>query len=73
MPDYLHLKKFLVPIWQNLSGGIHLHILTRECQSLGVKYKMPQKCWKITETLAFGYSSESTQWELSNEYLYDRV
>ena len=22
----------------------------------------------MTETLAYGYSSESTQWELSNEY-----
>ena len=25
-----------------------------------------QKAWKITETLAYGYSSESTQGELSN-------
>ena len=29
--------------------------------------------WKMTETLAHGYSSESTQWELSNEYKHDRV
>ena len=28
---------------------------------------------KMTETLANGYSSESTQWELSNEYQHDRV
>ena len=27
----------------------------------------------MTETLAYGYSSESTQRELSNEYQYDRV
>ena len=27
----------------------------------------------MTETLADGYSSESTQQELSNEYQYDRV
>ena len=27
----------------------------------------------MTETLAYGYSSESTQWELSNEYKHDRV
>ena len=33
-------------------------------------YKKP---WKMTETLAYGYSFESTQWELSNEYLQDRV
>ena len=34
---------------------------------------MMQKTWKITETLANGYSSESTQRELSNEYQHDRV
>ena len=28
---------------------------------------------KITETMAHGYSSESTQQELSNEYQHDRV
>ena len=27
----------------------------------------------MTETLANGYSSESTHWELSNEYQHDRV
>ena len=27
----------------------------------------------MTETLAHRYSSESTQWELSNKYLHDRV
>ena len=27
----------------------------------------------MTETLAYGYSSESTQGELSHEYQYDRV
>ena len=27
----------------------------------------------MIETLAYGYSSESTQRELSNEYQYDRV
>ena len=29
------------------------------------KLQMLQKTWKITETLAHGYSSESTQLELS--------
>ena len=29
--------------------------------------------WKITETLANGYSYESTQQELSNDYQHDRV
>ena len=37
------------------------------------QHKKRQKNWEITETLAYGYSSESTQWELSNEYHYDRV
>ena len=37
------------------------------------QYKMLQKTWKITETLANGYSSESTRQKLSNEYQYDRV
>ena len=32
-----------------------------------------QKSWKNIETLAYGYSCESTQWELSNEYQHDRV
>ena len=35
--------------------------------------KMMQKTWKMTETLAHGYSSESTQLELSNEYQHTRV
>ena len=28
---------------------------------------------KNTKTLAYGYASESTQWELTNEYQHDRV
>ena len=35
--------------------------------------KKLQKIRKITETLANGYSSESTRRELSNEYQDDRV
>ena len=34
---------------------------------------MMQKSWKMTETLAHWHSSESTQWELSNEYQRNRV
>ena len=37
------------------------------------QYKMMQKTSKMTDTLSFGYSSESTQQELSNEYEHDRV
>ena len=37
------------------------------------QYKMMQKSWKMTEILAYGYSSESAQRELSNEYQHDRV
>ena len=32
-----------------------------------------QKTWKITETLANGYSFESTHRELSNEYRHNAV
>ena len=32
-----------------------------------------QRTWKITETLARGYSFESTQQELSTEYQHNRV
>ena len=32
-----------------------------------------QKTLKMTETLAYKYSSESTQWELSDEYQHDKV
>ena len=31
------------------------------------------KNWKMAETLVFGYSSESTQRELANEYQHDKV
>ena len=31
------------------------------------QYKIMQKGWKMTETLAYWYSFESTQQELSNE------
>ena len=34
---------------------------------------MMQNSVKMTQTLANGYSSESTQQELSNEYQHDRV
>ena len=37
------------------------------------QYKIMQKTLKMTETLTHGYSSESSQWELSNEYQHDRV
>ena len=32
-----------------------------------------QKTWKMTETLAYGYSSESMQQEFSNEYQHGKV
>ena len=35
--------------------------------------KLCRKHKKITETLAHGYSSESTMRELSNEYQHERV
>ena len=37
------------------------------------KYKKMQKAEDMTETLAYGYSSESTRRELSNEYHHARA
>ena len=34
---------------------------------------MMQKNWKMIETMAHGYSSESIQQELSNDYQHGRV
>ena len=34
---------------------------------------MMQKTLEMTETLAYGYSTKSTQQKLSNEYQHDRV
>ena len=39
----------------------------------GGQYKIMKKNWTMTETLAHGYSSESTRQELSNQYQHDRV
>ena len=41
--------------------------------NLAGQYRMMQKNLKNDWTLAHGYSSESTQQELSNEYQHDRV
>ena len=35
--------------------------------------KNDAKKLKMTETLEYEYSSEKTQWELSNEYQHDKV
>ena len=37
------------------------------------QFKIIQKNWKMSETLSFGNSSESTQRELSNEYQHEIV
>ena len=37
------------------------------------QYEIMEKSWKITETLAHGYSFEIAQRKLSNEYQHDRV
>ena len=37
------------------------------------QYNIMQKTFKVTESLAHGYSSESTQREVSNEYRHDSV
>ena len=40
---------------------------------LWAKDDVPKNLKKMTETLAHGYSSESTQRELFGEYQHDRV
>ena len=37
------------------------------------QHKMMQKTWKMTETLAYGYSAESGRRDWSNEYKHDRA
>ena len=40
---------------------------------VNVKCQKRQKSWEMTEALVYGYSSYSTQQELSNEYPHDLV
>ena len=55
--------------WMNVPQ--HLTLMLRVANLAHTKWC--KKPWKITETLANGYSYESTQWELSNEYQHDSV
>ena len=62
--------------WLQKWGTVGQVIVINPYAAAGFKfgqYKMMQKTWKMTETLANGYSSESTRRELSNEYQHDRV
>ena len=64
IPSYLIIKlvNCIVPINPYAAGGYF---------SL---YKIMQKeNWKMAETLAYGYSSDSTQQKLSHEHQHDRV
>ena len=54
-------------------GTLSLDMLTHMLLVANFRKKMMQNIWKMTETLAYGYSSKSTQRELSNEYQHDRV
>ena len=79
------LNLFKIYLWRHLIFPlVLLTILKKAGQHLNAfipyaagvefgQYEMMQKTWKITETLAHGFSSESTQQELSNEYKHDRV
>ena len=51
---------------------IHIHRIA-EIYSETTRQLRVKKNWKLTETLGNGYSSESAQRELSNEYQHDRV
>ena len=55
-----------------ISHLTHLTLMLLVANLIG-PYKMMQKIWKMTETQAHGYSSESTQWEPFNECQHDRV
>ena len=57
--------------WKSKSHILSLTLMLLVANSTNTK--MMQKNWKMFETLAHGYSSESIQQELSNEYQYDRV
>ena len=72
----------------HMSGSVFNVILLRMMEESGMnsksinpyaaggwfgQYKIMQNIWKMTETLANGYSYESAQRELSNEYQHDRV
>ena len=57
----MKIVQYTVGIYPYAAGGLF-------CQ-----YKMMQKTLKMTETMAYGYSSESAQQGLSNEYQHDRV
>ena len=52
------------------SGIFEKHLNPYAAGGLFSQYKVMQKNWKIAETLAHGYSCEST---LSNEYRQGRV
>ena len=62
-----------VPTWQGLDDfrkPMCSWPLVESSLSIG---RVDAKERKMSETLTHGYSSESTQWELSNEYQHDRV
>ena len=63
-----------IPPKSSYTGLISTHILTLMLLVANLAdTKWCKKSWKLTETLANGYSSESAQRELSNEYQHDRV
>ena len=64
-----------VTMWQVLSESIILLFIILELipMLLVANLTSTKKHLKMTETLAHGYSSESTQRELSNECQHDRV
>ena len=62
-------KLFLVETPQ----GCHICVLTLMVLVANFANKKWYKKLKMTETLAYWYSSDSTQWELSTEYKHDKV
>ena len=69
--DFAYANQFS---WSHWVCHIQVHLYNPYAASdyLG-QYKIMQKYWKMIEPLAHGYSSESTQWGLSNESSTGRV
>ena len=74
----------IMAVSQSVSDGHRFKTyMKNRCQNMGLTLmlllanlantKLCKKNEKMTETLAYGYSSESTPQELSNEYQHDRV
>ena len=66
-------ESYFSKIHTNLSELVALHTLTLMLLVAVLTIQKDAKKLRNAENLAYGYPSESTQRELSNEYQHDRV